>query len=122
MRPVERITYQATLEDKVGKKVRGVQQKLDELALTDEFVILLRNEGEARGLRLLDVWTCVGDLYHEVSKHARGNDGCIALHEEHYTSDGFAVLVAYFKVQDKWTQPLQWYIEPKERLDATEKD
>ena len=58
-----------------------------------------------------DIFTCVEHLYHEVSKHARGNELIITIRAKDYVPGGVATLIAYLKLQEKWPHALPWRLE-----------
>lgn len=86
----------------------GVQLRLDELAKTPGFLKIYRREIEARRLTLPDVERCRRNIYHEVSKHAHGNDGVIRICHTDFTVNETAAVLAYFKMQDSWKDCLKW--------------
>lgn len=104
---VERICYHAVLEKRINP-VTGVQMRLDELAKTPGFLKVYRREIEARRLTLPDVERCRRNIYHEVSKHAHGNDGVIRICHADFTVNETAAVLAYFKMQDSWKDCLKW--------------
>lgn len=75
---VEGICFQVVLEKGV-QSVVGVKSRLDELARTLEFQKIYHREIEAGELTLSDVERCLCNIYHELSKHAHGNDGVIPI-------------------------------------------
>jgi len=96
----------------VNKKVildkAGVQAKLNALAQTPEFKQILREVVEDHNLVLRDVQQCVDKIYHEVSKHAHGNNGFIVFEESQFARGEMGVLTSFFRLQSKWDNPLDW--------------
>jgi hypothetical protein len=109
---IERIVYQATLEElfEENKKKVGVQQKLNMLAGRSEFTEILLKEVDKYKLVLNDVWACVDRIYHDVSKHARGNREPIQLNMGLFTRNELVVLISFFRLQQKWCSALEWEV------------
>jgi hypothetical protein len=55
-----------------------------------------------------EVMACAQCLYHEVSKYAHGNQCVTTIKSSDYLSGEKAALVAYFKLQDTWSDALVW--------------
>jgi len=96
--PVERIVYQAELENQFekGKKKVGVQENLDILAKGSDFNNILKNEVDKHKLVYADAKRRVNKIYHEVSKHAHGNTEPIRLERRYYTASELVVLISFF--------------------------
>lgn len=120
---VERICYQAVLEKKIDS-AGGVQTRLDELAKTPEFQKIYRREIEAHGLTLPDVERCRRNIYHELSKHAHGNDGVLQIRHKDFTVNERAAVLAYYKMQDEWKDCMKWeeHVEKAGKDEAVEKE
>lgn len=86
----------------------GVQSRLDALATTQEFQKIYIREIEARGLMKPDVERCRRHIYHDLSKHAHGNDGVIQVRHADFTVNEVTAVVAYYKIQDNWKDCIQW--------------
>lgn len=71
-----------------------------------------------RGIRVADIFICVEHLYHEHSKHAHGNDTTITIRAKHYTPGEAAMLITFFKLQDKWNHALPWRPEEAKGKDG----
>ena len=84
----------------------GVQKNLDALAALDAFKEIMAEEVASRKLVARDVERCIKALYHELSKHAHGNDGEIIIRASDFTPSECAALVSFFKLQDKWSNKL----------------
>jgi len=61
-----------------------------------------------RKLGLPEVMACAQCLYHEVSKYAHGNQCVTTIKSSDYLLGEQAALVAYFKLQDTWSDALVW--------------
>jgi hypothetical protein len=109
---IERIVYQATLEElfEENKTKVGVQQKLNMLARRSHFNEILLEEVDKHKLVLKDVWACVDNIYHEVSKHAHGNREPIQLNMGMFTRNELVVLISFFRLQQKWSSALKWEV------------
>lgn len=118
---VERITYQAATEGLIPSAIRGVQAQLDSLSKNTDFVSMYNHEIEAGRLRHADVEKCRKSLYHEVSKHAYGNDEVITIRAVDFVPTKLAALISYYKLQDSWDNCLQWQVikRPRSRLILT---
>jgi len=67
--------YQANLMKKITTdRESGVQDGLDALAQTPEFIQILQEEVTARGLQLEAVTEYIPSIYYEASKRALSND------------------------------------------------
>lgn len=96
----ERISYQAVLENRIQLRGGGVQKQLDALAATREFCTVYADEIAARMLALQDVERCRKNIYHELSKHAHGNEGTILIGRMDFTPNEVVAVVSYYKMQD----------------------
>ena len=106
---VERLTFHATMEKVVPNK-GSVQEKLNELAQTSDFKLILREEVKEHNLVLEDVQKCVDTIYHEASKYPHGNTWDITFSEDEFTSDELVVLTSFFRLQSKWGLALHWKV------------
>ncbi|RPA97049.1 hypothetical protein L873DRAFT_1791224 [Choiromyces venosus 120613-1] len=96
----ERMVYQAKVIKKIDPNCQpGIQDGLNEIAKTQEFIAVLEQEVVARRLVLKDVTRCIALAYDQASKHAQGNDSIITLREQHHTANQLAVLAAFLRVQ-----------------------
>jgi len=72
--------YRACILDKITHIPKEkIQDTLNRLVMTNEFQKVLKAEVAQRGLESEDVIPSLQVVYHEVSKHAHGNDGAITL-------------------------------------------
>ena len=100
--PIERIVYQAELENQLeGKKKVGVQEQLDNLAKRSDFNNILKNGVGKHKLVYADARRCVNKVYHGVSKHAHGNTEPIPLERRYYTASELVLLISFFRLQEK---------------------
>ena len=97
------------IRGKIGS-VAGVQSQLDALAKDPTFQEIYDQEISSMKLRKVDVERCRKNLYHEVSKHAHGNDGTIRIRKKDFVPDELAAVVSYFKMQDDWEDALKWEV------------
>ena len=97
--------FKACLDGTI-KDLGGAQKNLDALATLKAFKDIMAKEVARRTLFQRDVERCIKALYHELSKHAHGNDGEIKIRESDYTPSKCAALVSFFKLQDKWSNKL----------------
>ncbi|PWW73238.1 hypothetical protein C7212DRAFT_347240 [Tuber magnatum] len=105
---LERIAFQATLQKMIRVNAdSGVQPRLNLLAGLPKFNAILHQEVLQRGLVKSQTNTALKHIYHEVSKHAHGNDGLIVVRTTDFTPAELAVLVSFLKLQDQWQYPLQ---------------
>lgn len=95
------------LEKRIGSAI-SVQARLDALAKTAAFQKVYSREIEAHGLILLDVERCRRNIYHELSKHAHGNDGVIQIRHADFTVNEMVAVLAYYKMQDEWKDCIKW--------------
>jgi len=101
--------YQACLLGKITYNPKeGTQSALDRIATTPEFKKIFKSEIGRRGLRQLDILPCLATVYHDLSKHANGNDGFITLRTKDRSKDEHAALAIFLKVQEKWIGGLKW--------------
>ena len=97
------------MDGKIRDKISsGTQEKLDELSRLEAFDVIVTAEIASRKLVKEDVLQCSRCIYHEVSKHAHGNDGTITIRKKDYTSNEIAVLVSFMKLQATLSEPLVW--------------
>jgi len=92
----------------------GVQRTLNKLAETTEFEDILLEEAGKRLLAMKDVKNCLNNIYPEVCMRAHGNDTLITLKEGEFSEGEMVVLIAFFRLQDKWGNSLQWEAVGKE--------
>jgi len=101
--------YQAELMKKfTTDRESGVQDRLNELAKTPEFIHILQEEVAARGLQLEAVTECIPYIYYEVSKRAFRNDFIITIYQEDHTVEECAALAAFLRMQRGWPSGFQW--------------
>lgn len=101
--------YQAELMKKITTNSEyEVQEGLDELAKTPEFIQILQKEVTANGLQLEAVTACIPYIYYEASKRAIWNDFIITIYKEDHTVEKRAVLTAFLRMQRGWPLGLQW--------------
>ena len=82
---------------------------MDKIFDKDEFQEIFNNEVALRNLVRRDVEICHKVLYHELSKHAHGNDGMIVIPKADLNSNERAALVSLMKLQNTWRSgPLGW--------------
>jgi hypothetical protein len=107
---IERIVFHANLEGQLKRELRnaGVQKQLDHLAERADFKAILQKEVAAHKLVYDEAWSCVKNIYHEVSKHAHGNTEPILLDRRCFTPNELVVLTAFFRLQEKWSGALEW--------------
>ncbi|KAL0633277.1 hypothetical protein Q9L58_007830 [Maublancomyces gigas] len=104
---LERICYQAVLDQRIPN-VSGTQRKLDALASTDAFGEIYMLEISTRKLIMRDVERCRKNIYHELSKHAHGNEGTILIRRQDFTPEEVVAVLSYYKLQDAWNNALPW--------------
>ena len=112
-RIIERITYQACLDDTIIDQ-GGVQENLNQLATLELFEEIMKEVVASKRLVLGDVRACVKCLYEEVFKYADENTGQITIREKDFTANKYAALITFFKLQDKWSYSLVWREEKME--------
>lgn len=96
------------LDNRIQLRGGGVQRQLDALAATREFGAVYAYEIAARKLARQDVERCRRNIYHELSKHAHGNEGTILIRRMDFTPNEVAAVVSYYKLQDGWGDALAW--------------
>lgn len=104
---VERICYQAVLERHILHS-GGIQDRLDAIAKIPAFAEIYDGEIAHRKLTKTDVDRCRKRIYHELSKHAHGNQGVIMIRSNRFTPNELGAVVSYYKMQDTWNNPLTW--------------
>ncbi|CUS09335.1 unnamed protein product [Tuber aestivum] len=104
---LERIVYQYKHPKDIWSS-KGIQQVLNEIAKTKAFDAVLQKEVQTHRLVRERVMDCVHNIYHEVSKHAHGNDGMILVRAIDFTRNERAALVAFLRLQSTWKNPLSW--------------
>ncbi|CUS11440.1 unnamed protein product [Tuber aestivum] len=103
----ESIVYQGIILGKIISRV-AVQDALDQLSTTDEFITVLDEEVRARGLLFKEVADSVGHLYSKLCKEAEGNDRTLTVRANEHSPNECAALVTILKVQSKWPDPFDW--------------
>jgi len=98
---------------KVLKKIpqnspAGIQEGLNAIAKTEEFIKALEEEVKCRRLVPKAVAKCIRLAYFQASKHNQSNDIIITLRQQHHPVHELAVLAAFFKVQRGWPGGLEW--------------
>lgn len=93
------------LENRI-QNIGGVQRQLDALATTHDFGSIYRREIAARKLTMKDVERDRRNIYHELSKHAHGNERTILIRRMDFTPNEVAAVVSYYKMQDAWADAL----------------
>ena len=77
-----------------------------------DFRAIFDKEVALRHLVRKDVERCHKNLYHELSKHAHGNDGSVVIRKADFTLNEHAALISLMKFQDTWkfegVPPLKW--------------
>ena len=86
----------------------GMQARLNAIARTPQFQQALDAEMERRNLDASEVMQCYRQIYGYLSKWAHGHDNFIFIEDRFYKDNERAGLVALFKVQDQWGNPLAW--------------
>ncbi|CUS08684.1 unnamed protein product [Tuber aestivum] len=104
---LEFIVYSARLNKRITSSA-GVQKGLIELAGKEEFIKIVQQEVQDRGLNLEDVIACVPGIYDEVSNRPHDNYSKIVLWAREYTPNQVAALVGFLKMQSKWPHALDW--------------
>lgn len=104
---VERICYQAVLEKHILHS-GGVQERLNAIAKIPVFAKVYEEEIARRKLTKIDVDSCRKRIYHELSKHAHGNQGVITIRSKNFTPNELVAVVSYYKMQDTWNNCLTW--------------
>lgn len=90
------------------ENIGGVQRQLDALASTKAFAAVYGREIAARKLIMRDVESCRRNIYHELSKHAHGNERTILIRKKDFNVNEVAAVVSYYKMQDSWSDALAW--------------
>ena len=88
----------------------GCQAILSELAESEAFRDIVKDESENRSLDESKILSSVGAVYHESSKHGHGNTGLITLYHQHHSSFEVALLAAFLRLQEGWDieRKLEW--------------
>ncbi|CUS07026.1 unnamed protein product [Tuber aestivum] len=107
---LEQIVYQFREPEDI-RSSKGIQKGLDEIAETGDFIAVRDKVVQERGLERERVIACIHSIYHEVSKHAHGNDGTIVVRAIDFTPNERAALVTFLKLQSTWKNPLVWQEE-----------
>ncbi|PUU75153.1 hypothetical protein B9Z19DRAFT_1090988 [Tuber borchii] len=106
---LEHIVYHANLLKKIDHCfARVVQNGLNKIAKTPEFVALLNQEVLERRLETKDVTPCIRMVYDACIMKADGNDYVITLRKADHTATHLAVLAAFLKLQSGWLGGLEW--------------
>jgi len=106
--------YRARILDKITHIRREkIQDTLNRLVVTNEFQKVLKAEVAQRGLEPGDVIPSLQVVYHEVSKHAHGNDGAITLCTTDHTDNELGALIMFLRVQESWDDGLKWRVVKK---------
>ncbi|KAG0637884.1 hypothetical protein HOY80DRAFT_1081617 [Tuber brumale] len=113
---IESIVYRA--ENKAETKhSHGIQARIDKMAKLEDFKTALSRTVRDRRLVLSDVEDCVHHVYHELSKHAHGNNGSIVIRHKDHTKNEVAALVAIFKAQAAGPGRIAWREDPPSEED-----
>ncbi|KAG0642238.1 hypothetical protein HOY80DRAFT_1107981, partial [Tuber brumale] len=94
----------------------GIQAGINKMAKQQGFKTALNCVVQERGLVLGEVVTCVRNVYHELSKHAHGNNGTIVIRHEDHTRNEVAALVTIFKAQRQGPGALAWREEAESEM------
>ena len=73
-----------------------------------EFIKVLHEEVQARGLVLKDVKACAWNIYSRLLAPWCDRDEAIVISEMDFTAEEYAALITFMKVQRKWGYGLSW--------------
>ncbi|KAG0633483.1 hypothetical protein HOY80DRAFT_1133180 [Tuber brumale] len=107
---IEHIVFKANWKLEKGRKIPvGIQSGIDEMAKQEDFQDALAEVvKKTSDLVLEDVKSCVPHVYHKLSKHAHGNNGCIIIRHGDHTVNEVAALATIFRTQEELGNGIPW--------------
>ena len=88
----------------------GYQAVLSELAKTEAFSTIVKEEMGDHSVSKSEVLPCIHRAYDHVSQNGHGDTDLITVYDKHHTSSEVAAMVCFLRLQERWDmeKKLQW--------------